>query len=936
LGAAVLALSAAASALAGEPGREGGAPEIVKVEVNGSITLTPEAMRHALATRVGRPYDPAVLDNDLHGLMKTGRYRAVRWSQPRREAGGVALTLTVEERPILKEIEYVAVSDAELVSLEARSARDERVRSGIERKVHELLKQRGRSPDGKSADPRASGPGQIAARSGAPGGRPGGPQDAHIRRTALVSYYLSVYRTEKPKSISLDPLKDEAKKVGLFAGPRERHDEALAFRLARRIEDLYREKSFFHARVDYVARPLEGKSAQGLPQVKLVFAISEGQKTPVRGCRFVGNRVYEDRKLWGFLKKLLARSGGAKGFDRLRFERALWVVQGELYHSRGYLDAKMELKYLELFTYDPPYAAKRQWLVPRVEIDEGELYTVGEMKLKVEPPDAPEGTEEPLEVGPEEIMSAIREPTDEHRNEPALKEGGVFSDRSLALAAMRVQSLLGRYGRINSSVKGRRILPEKGTTIPVGFVVKPSRRYRVGGVRVRGNYKTKPSVFIRELTQAGVKPTLVNRKTDEVFREGSILDSRSLKLAERNIKFTGLVKNEHDQTTNELIRPAVKIHTFPRDDGMAEISVDVNENETGMLQMGLSIDSNGETAGMIEFSQRNFNILGWPRSLTDWSNAFSGAGQTLGLSWSFGEISKNFNVKFEEPYFLGWPVRLGVNYFDREHSYSEFDDAREGVRATLGRSWSLHNYKRRRLALWASLGDERAEIDVEDPLTADPKYLAEEGSTRLRRGGLNISYDSRDSFLLPSTGWYAKVAHEVVGGTFGGDKDFDETTFDFRRHFRLGATLTDQPYVLQFRVRVHQAEAGDTDVPFYEKYYAGGFGSLRGFDFRSVGPKDAWGRAIGGDFKLLETVEFTFPLSADASLRGSFFYDAGNVWSSRSDFDFSDQKQSAGVGILIQPPGWPVPISIYLGWVLNEEPEDVEQHVSFMLGTMFF
>jgi outer membrane protein insertion porin family len=913
LGALVIALSAAASAWAAEAGREGEAPEIVKVEVSGSITLTPEAMRHALATRPGRPYDPAVLDNDLHKLMRTGRYRAVRWSQPRREAGGVALTLTVEERPILKEIRYVAVSRADLESLEARSAGDERVRSGIERELQELLKHSPKGPDGKPI--------------------PEGPKGASVRRRALISYYLSVYKKEKPKGLSLDALKSEAKKVGLFAGPRERYDEAAAFRLARRIEDLYRGKSFFHARADHVVDLLESESAQGLPQVKLVYAASEGHKTPVRGCRFIGNRVYEDRKLWGLLKKLLARSGGAKGFDRLRFERALRGIQDELYRSRGYLDAKMELKYLELFTYDPPYAAKRQWLVPRVEIDEGELYTVGGIKLTVAPVEAPEGTDEPLEVGPKEIMSAITEPTDEHRNEPPLKEGCVFSDRSLALAARRVRGLLGHHGRINSSVRAKRILPEKGTTIPVELVVKPSRRYRVGGIRVRGNYKTKPNVFVRELMQADVRHAT---KVEGRIEPGSIIDSRSLKLAERNIKFTGLVKNEHDENTNELIRPAVNIRTFPREDGMADITVDVNEGETGMLQMGATVDSNGEVAGMIEFSQRNFNILGWPRSATNWTNAFGGAGQTLGVSASFGTVSRYFNVKFEEPYFLGLPVKLGFNYFDRERRYYEYDDAREGVGVSLSRSWSLHNYKRRRLALRMSLRDERAVIHIDNPATADPKYVAEEGTTRLRRGGLRMSYDSRDSFLLPSTGWYANIGHEIVGGPFGGDKDFNETTFDFQRHFRLGATLTDQPYTLQFRLRIFQAEPGDTDVPFYEKYYAGGWGTLRGFDHRSVGPKDAYGRAIGGNFRLLETVEYTFPLSTDGSLRGSFFFDAGNVWPTRSDFDFSEQKQSAGTGLLIQPPGWPFPISIYLGWILNEEPDDDEQHVSFMFGTMFF
>ena len=71
-------------------------------------------------------------------------------------------------------------------------------------------------------------------------------------------------------------------------------------------------------------------------------------------------------------------------------------------------------------------------------------------------------------------------------------------------------------------------------------------------------------------------------------------------------------------------------------------------------------------------------------------------------------------------------------------------------------------------------------------------------------------------------------------------------------------------------------------------------------------------------------------------MRGAIFYDAGNVWPGRSDFDFGDQKQSAGVGLLMYPGGGAIPISLYLGWIIDKKPEDQSEVLSFTIGTMFF
>jgi outer membrane protein insertion porin family len=497
--------------------------------------------------------------------------------------------------------------------------------------------------------------------------------------------------------------------------------------------------------------------------------------------------------------------------------------------------------------------------------------------------------------------------------------------------------VLGRHGRIDSKVKVRPMIPETGTTIDVSVHVRPSRPYRIGSWGVRGNYKTKPEVFLRELYYAGLRQT---RERDGEVVPGSVLDQRKLDLARKNIQFTGIVANKIDEATGELVRPGVNIRTFPREDGLADVMVDVNEGETGMLQLAASVNSDGDLVGTVEFSQRNFHLGGLPRSLTDWSNAFTGAGQTLSVSASFGSAGSTarhyFRADFEEPYLFGLPVSLNAGAFDSERSYDEYDDGRLGGKLSLSRSWSLHPYERRRIALFAAYRDEEVDIGIPDPTIVPPDFLAEEGASRLRRGKIGVSFDSRDRRMDPSSGWYASLSQSLVGGPFGGDKDYEVTELDVKRFFRLAETKGEVPFVLQMRLRFSNAgRRGPEPVPFYERFYAGGIFSLRGFDFRSVGPESG-GVPVGGYVRLLENVEYTFPLTLDGALRGSVFYDAGNVWLNGDDFDFTDQKQSAGLGLLIQPEGFPFPIALYWGWILNEKPEDEARRFSFMFGTMFY
>ena len=122
----------------------------------------------------------------------------------------------------------------------------------------------------------------------------------------------------------------------------------------------------------------------------------------------------------------------------------------------------------------------------------------------------------------------------------------------------------------------------------------------------------------------------------------------------------------------------------------------------------------------------------------------------------------------------------------------------------------------------------------------------EAGNFHLQRGGVGVSYDSRNNRFKPTDGWRGSLRHEIVGGIFGGNKDFSTTEFDLSGHFPVKQNDAGLRSVLQFRVRVSDAEGqGGGTVPVFERYFAGGTQSLRGFDRRTVGPVDITGAQCG-------------------------------------------------------------------------------------------
>src|SRR5262249_5499559 len=167
--------------------------------------------------------------------------------------------------------------------------------------------------------------------------------------------------------------------------------------------------------------------------------------------------------------------------------------------------------------------------------------------------------------------------------------------------------------------------------------------------------------------------------------------------------------------------------------------------------------------------------------------------------------------------------------------------------------------------------------------------------------GAAVTRDTRDSYLRPTEGNQVTLSFEQFLGDFTFPKiDLNANQYftTYQRSDGSGRHVLALPRELSW--------AG-SNTPVYERFYAGGFASMRGFEFRGVGPFIN-GFNVGGDFQWLNSVEYQIPILANDHLYSVFFVDSGTV---ESTTEIRDYRVAAGLGLRIQVPMLgPVPIAL--------------------------
>ena len=520
-------------------------------------------------------------------------------------------------------------------------------------------------------------------------------------------------------------------------------------------------------------------------------------------------------------------------------------------------------------SYDESFGPEKKRMYITIKIDEGKQYLVGAISI--------EGT---LIFPEKEIKSCLE-----------LKPGDIFNKDTLRYDISNAQSFYFERGYINTEVSVDTILNEKTQKVELVYKIVENELAYIDKIKVRGNTKTRDIVIRREL---------------RCF-PGEVFDGRKLKRSKERLYNLGFFQElSYDTEPTEVANKK-------------DLIVNVKEAKTGEFAFGAGFSSIERFVGFVEIAQRNFDISNW--------HTFTGAGQDLSAKAEFGASRRDYDLSFTEPWIFGYPLSFGIDGYNKTQERSgttgySYDEQKRGGDIRLGKEFTE--------LVRGNLTYRFESVDISNvPDNASADLRNEEGRNTISSLFLGITRDSRDNIYNPAKGTVLSVGGEVAGGPLGQDKDFFRVTGSANVYKTLAEKL-----LLELRVVGGGSDTyEDTDIlPVYERFYAGGTNTIRGFKERDIGPKDISGEPVGGESILYGSCEFIYPLFE--LIKVAAFYDFGNVWEKIGDFASGDLKYSTGVGLRVKTPMGPVKLDY--GYPLKvEEGEKKEGRFHFSMTRGF-
>ena len=471
------------------------------------------------------------------------------------------------------------------------------------------------------------------------------------------------------------------------------------------------------------------------------------------------------------------------------------------------------------------------------------------------------------------------------------RKGSVFSRKLMTETAKYITERLGNEGYAFANVNPIPKANEDDKTVSVTYFVDPGQRVYVRRVSFTGNTKTRDEVLRREMRQL----------------ESGWISTQKVERSKIRLQRLGYFEEVNVET------PAV-----PGSTDQVDVNFTVKERPSGNLLVGLGFS---QSQGLIF----NTNVT---------QDNFLGSGKSVSFAFNNSEINQLFRLGYLNPYWTLDGVSRGFNISYQEtdtgnNNVTRFDSKVLSGGVNFGIPISEYNF--------VSFGVNYESTTFKtDPFLLDPRiafFLFQEGdSFDILRVSTSFSYDTRNSGVFPTRGTLQRVRLE--GAIPGGDLRFFKIDYDSRVFIPLSKN-----YTLLLKGAVGYGDAyGDTvELPFFESFFAGGPRTVRGFEENSLGPQDIFGRALGGDFKIVGNAELIVPVpfleALSKSIRLTAFIDVGNVYGTQQELDLGDLRASAGIsGIWLSPFGL---LSVSLAQPMNEQRFDDIQKFQFTFGTSF-
>ncbi|HMM46637.1 MAG TPA: outer membrane protein assembly factor BamA [Thiobacillaceae bacterium] len=613
-------------------------------------------------------------------------------------------------------------------------------------------------------------------------------------------------------------------------------------------------------------------------RVAVQFDVVEGSSAKIRQINIVGNKAYTEKEL---LKQFTSTTPGWLTWYTKNDQYSKARLAGDIENLRSFYLNRGHLEFAVDST-QVSISPDKQGIYITVNVTEGPQYRLSDVKLAGQ-----------MLVPEAELQKFV-----------TVKPGDVFERDRLTEITKKISDRLGNEGYAFANVNAVPELDKAAATVAFTLFVDPGRRVYVNRINVSGNTKTRDEVVRREMRQM----------------EGAYYDAGKINRSRDRLNRLGYFNQVNIET------PAVQGTT-----DQVDVNVSVTERSTGNVMLGAGYSS---AEGVVLSGSVSQN------------NVF-GSGNRVSAQINSGSVNTVYSLSFTNPYYTIDGVSLGYDVYRRDVDSSSLDDVGEYETSTIGAGMRFGLPINERDSMTFGLSYEQTDLTI-DPLTAPPRYVdfirdfgdgISSASNDTVRVDAAWARDTRNSYLFPTKGIFQRVAAEI--GTPAGSLQYYKISAQHQQYFPLGRDFT----------LMLNAEAGIGDslwdmagkpLPFFKNFYVGGTGSVRGFKRGTLGPKDIYGDALGGDTRVIANAELFFPLPGmkdDQSLRMSAFVDAGAAFGAGDynnlygDFAFEDLRYSAGIALLwVSPMG---PLKFSLAQPIVKKDGDREEVFQFTLGNVF-
>ncbi|TDG23419.1 outer membrane protein assembly factor BamA [Paraburkholderia silviterrae] len=470
--------------------------------------------------------------------------------------------------------------------------------------------------------------------------------------------------------------------------------------------------------------------------------------------------------------------------------------------------------------------------------------------------------------------------------------GELFSAAKLKSTTQALVDRLGEYGYAFATVNAEPQIDQVHHTVKLTLRVDPGRRVYVRRINVIGNTRTRDEVVRREMRQM----------------ESAWFDSQKLALSKDRINRLGYFTD-------------VEVSTVAVEGTNDEVDIDVKvtEKPTGTISLGLGYGSGEGPIISAGISQ---------------DNVF-GTGNTLSLNANTSTTARTLSVTQIDPYFTIDGIKRITDVYYRTNEplyYSSTTDTSfriisYGADMKFGIPFSEADM------VYFGLGIEQDRLDVD---ASTPQSYIDYVNTFGRVSNIvpltiGWSRDARDSALVPSRGYFAQANAEY--GTPAGGVQYYKTDIQAQYYYSFS-----RGFVLGLNFQGGYGNGIGSAYPIFKNYFAGGIGTVRGYEPGSLGPRDVTtGDPIGGSKMVVGNIELTMPLPGtgyDKTLRVFTFIDGGNVWGTEGNsVGANGLRYSYGTGLeWISPIG---PLKLDFALPIVRHAGDQYQKFQFQIGTSF-